>query len=118
MTLYQIDPQARTIEPVETEGGLDELVRLLDCRLIDVCARQDNRDALVVDDEALYNEPLPPAFRFAGYGPIHGPALLTGCNDEGETTTPAYSLAEARARIKWLGEVQTKPQMVVLGWDC
>ena len=72
MRLIKIDPTAQTVEAVETNGQLQDLYQLIGCRTIDVCARQPNGDALTVDDEALLDEPQPPAFVFNGYGPIHG----------------------------------------------
>ena len=111
MRLIKIDPQMRTVEAVESPGTLGDLYRLIDCRMIDVCARQDNGDSLTVDDEALYLEPQPPAFSFAGYGPIHGIALLTGTDDEGGTAEPAMTVEQATNSITWLGNVYTRPSL-------
>lgn len=113
MRLIKIDPQAKTVEAIETPGTLSDLYRLIDCRMIDVCARQDNGDSLTVDDEALYLEPQPPAFSFNGYGPVHGIALLTGTDDEGGTAEPAMTVEQATKCIAWLGDVYTRPSLTV-----
>ncbi|MDB5243657.1 MAG: hypothetical protein JWP57_4282 [Spirosoma sp.] len=113
MRLIKIDPQAKTVEAIDSPGTLSDMYRLLDCRMIDVCARQDNGDSLTVDDEALYLEPQPHAFCFNGYGPIHGIALLTGTDEEGGTEGPAMSVEEASQCIEWLGYVYTRPSLTV-----
>lgn len=114
MQLIKINPQTKTVEAIESTGVLGDLYRIIDCRMIDVCARQDNGDSLTVDDEALYLEPQPHAFTFNGYGPIHGIALLTGTDDEGGTEEPTMSLEEAEKSIRWLGDVYTKPSLMVV----
>jgi hypothetical protein len=116
MKLIKIDPQNRTVEYVESSGTLADMYRLIDCRMIDVCARQDNGDALTVDDEALYLEPQPAAFMYNGFGRIHGVALLTGCDDEGGTAEPVTSLEEATELVQWLGDVHTRPTLIVISY--
>ena len=117
MKLIKIDPQNRTVETIESSGTLAEMYRILDCRMIDVCARQDNGDALTVDDEALYAEPQPAAFFFKGYGPFHGVALLTGCDEEGETDEPLTTIEQATRQIEWVGEVHTRPVLFFVGFN-
>lgn len=109
MRLIKIDPRAQTVEAVETNGELHDLYRLIGCRTIDVCGYQPNGDALTVDDEALFTEPQPPAFSFNGYGPIHGVALLTGCDEECETIEPTLSVSATEDAVTWLGEIHTEP---------
>lgn len=111
MKLIKIDPQTKTIEAIESTGTLKDMYRLIDCRFIDVCARQDNGDSLTVDDEALYLEPQPAAFSFNGSGPIHGIALLTGTDEEGACAEPLMSVEQALDYVSWLGEIVTKPTL-------
>ena len=113
MKLIKIDPQNHTVEVVETPGTLQDMYEILDCRIIDVCARQDNGDALIIDDEALFLEPQPAAFSYNGYGRIHSVALLTGCDEEGETCEPIATLEEVTSKLVWLSDVYTKPSIVV-----
>lgn len=114
MRLIKIDPQSRTVEHIETPGTLQDLYEILDCRMIDVCARQDNGDALVIDDEALFLEPQPDAFSYNGYGRIHGVALLTGNDEEGETCEPTATIAQVTRNIQWLGQAHTIPFLTVI----
>jgi hypothetical protein len=116
MRLIKVDPQNQTLEYVESTGTLDDMYRLLNCRMIDVCARQRNGDALTVDDEALFLEPQPAAFSYNGFGRIHGVALLTGCDDEGQTVEPLTTLEEAHQHITWHGDVYTKPTLILIGF--
>ena len=111
MRLIKIDPQAQTVEAIESTGTLQDMYRIIDCRLIDVCARQDNGDSLTVDDESLSLETQPAAFSFNGEGPIHGVALLTGSDDEGDCAEPNMTIAQALKYVSWLGEVLTKPTL-------
>ncbi|MFD1140821.1 hypothetical protein ACFQ4C_06865 [Larkinella insperata] len=114
MNLIKIDPSAQTVEIINTPGDLKDFYQIIGCRMIDVCARQNNGDALTVDDEALYLEPQPDAFSFAGYGPIHGIAVLSGCDGEGETAEPRMSLEEARKVVNWLGAAYTAPYLNII----
>lgn len=116
MKLIKIDPQNRTVEYVESDGSLEDTYRILDCRMIDVCARQRNGDALTIDDEALFQEPQPAAFTYNGFGRVHGVALLCGSDEEGATDVPATPLDEATRQIKWLGEIHTRPMLTVFGF--
>ena len=116
MRLIKIDPKHRTVETVDSNGTLGALRQLIDCRVIDVCARQANGDALTVDDEALFLEPQPAAFNFDGFGPIHGIAVVTGCDEEGETVEPTMTVEGVTERIEWLGEIHTTPALTVYSW--
>jgi hypothetical protein len=112
MKVIKIDPQTQTIEAIESSGTLRDMYRLIDCRFIDVCARQDNGDSLTVDDESLDSDPLPMAFSFNGIGPIHGVALLIGTDEEGDCTEPSMSIDQATEYVSWLGEIVTLPSIV------
>ncbi len=109
MKLIKIDPATQTIEVIETAASLHDFYQIIGCRCIDVCARQGNGDALTVDDEALFQQPQPLAFSFGGYGPIHGIAVLAGCDDEGETTEPKISLDQAKRMVSWLAAAYSAP---------
>ncbi len=63
MRLIKIDPSTKTVEYIDNDGHLDALLAVIGCRMIDICAHQANGDALTVDDEALFLEPQPAAFR-------------------------------------------------------
>ena len=116
MNLIKIDPQTKTVSTVESTGTLQDMYRLIDCQFIDVCARQNNGDSLTVDDDALSLDPQPPAFSFNGFGPIHGVALLTGTDAEGDCIEPSMSIAQAQKLISWLGEIYTPADIFVTSW--
>jgi hypothetical protein len=116
MRLIKINPETRTVEHLDSAGNLNAMREAIGCQWIDVCARQDNGDALTVDDEALFLEPQPAAFHFDGYGPIHGIAILSGTDEEGETIEPAMSLEEATEKVQWVGRIHTEPQLTIVSW--
>ncbi|KAA9341197.1 DUF3846 domain-containing protein [Larkinella humicola] len=109
MKLIKIDPAAQTIEVIDTAATLHDFFQIIGCRCIDVCARQGDGDALTVDDEALFQRPQPLAFSFGGYGPIHGIAVLSGSDEEGETTEPKMGIEAAKRMVSWLGAAYTAP---------
>lgn len=104
LNLIKIDPEKRTIEMVQTAGTLEDMYGLIGCDLIDVCARQDNGDALTVDDDFLFKDTRPVAFSFGEFGPIYGTAILAGLDGEGETAEPTLSLEEAKDLVGWIGD--------------
>ncbi len=114
MQLIKIDPHAQTVEVLECNGSLFALREEIGCRMIDVCARQDNGDSLTVDDESLFMEPQPPAFSYNRFGPIHGVGLLTGTDDEGACAQPLTTLETARSLVSWMGEIYTAPSLTVV----
>ena len=116
MKLIKIDPVNRRISSEESDGSHQWFYQQINCRLLDVCARQPSRDALVVDDESLEADPQPPAFLFDGFGPVHGIAIVTGCEREGALTEPAFTLAEVTERVSWLGAIYINPDIRVTSW--
>ncbi len=116
MNFIKIDSQTRSITLVQSTGKNESLRQLIDCDSIDMCARQGNGDALAVDDDALSLDPQPAAFRFDGFGPIHGVAIVVGSNRAGETQEPALTVAEVSQRIAWLGNIYTEPTGQFIAW--
>ncbi|WP_018620773.1 hypothetical protein [Spirosoma luteum] len=116
MIFIKIDPQACTVTTVEGDAGNESFCNLIGCQFLDVCARQDNYDALLIDDDGLSLDPQPPAFSFNGFGPIHGIAIVAGCDEDGKTTEPVYTVEQVLRRIKWLGNICTKPAIFVTSW--
>lgn len=117
MNFIKIDPQTRTVSIVESDGSNESFCRLIGAQFLDVCARQDNHDALLMDDDALNSDPQPQAFEFDGFGPLHGIAIVTGCNWDGKTTEPAYTVEQIAERVTWLGGIHTKPVLQWMGWQ-
>ena len=114
-----IDPAKRTIEEVELmANSLPALYEHIGCRTIDFVCRMPNGDALIVDDEALLSEPQPPAFKFAYFTyPIHGIALVVGCNSRGRTIAPTLTIHQVRNLVKFLGDIHTEPTIGVYSWE-
>ncbi|CCH57568.1 hypothetical protein BN8_p06754 (plasmid) [Fibrisoma limi BUZ 3] len=115
MNFIKIDPYACTVTTVEGDGSNESFCQLLGSEFWDVCARQHNHDALLVDDDALSRNPQPPAFSFDGIA-VHGIAIVTGCDWDGKTTEPTFTVEQVVERITWLGAVQTKPALVWKAW--
>ncbi len=114
-----IDPIRQVVEEIELNiNSLSALHDHIGCRTIDVVCRQTNGDALTVDDEALLSEPQPPAFRFENYPyRIHGIAIVSGCDEEGNSIAPISTLEEISRRVRFLGYVYTKPSMSFISWQ-
>ncbi len=113
MNFIKIDPWTRTVAVVAGDGSNRSFCNLIGCQFLDVSARQDNRDALLIDDDALSLYPQPPAFTFDGFSPTHGIAIVAGSNWNGKTTEPAFTVDEVVQRIDWLGNVYTQPAISV-----
>lgn len=98
-----IDPFEKTITPVYYDGDFHSIYTLIDCGTFDVvrCGKYD----LFVDDEGLFKENQA-FFMVADYPqPLAGKALVTGCDEEGNTVPPAITLEELEARILWVAGV-------------
>lgn len=117
--VISIDPTRRVVEEINLNANsLRALYDHIGCQCIDIVCRQPNGDALTVDDEALLMEPQPPAFQFGGYyGRIHGIAIVTGCDDEGNTIAPASTVEEIRQKVRFIGDVYTKPFLTVVSFN-
>lgn len=116
MNFIKIDPWMRTVAVVAGDGSNGSFCNLIGCQFLDVSARQDNHDALLIDDDALSADPQPPAFTFDGFGPTHGIAIVAGSDWDGKTTEPAFTVDEVAQRIDWLGNVYTQPAILVSTW--
>lgn len=119
LKVISIDPTRQVVEEIELKNNsLSATREHIGCQCIDIVCRQPNGDALTVDDEALLVEPQPPAFQFDGYyGRIHGIAIVTGCDDEGNTIAPASTVEEIRQKVNFLGDVYTEPFLMVVSFD-
>ena len=117
--VISIDPTRQVVEEVELNvNSLRALYNHIGCQTIDVICRQPNGDALTVDDEALLVEPQPPAFQFAGYhSRIHGIAIVSGCDDEGNSIAPSMTVEEVRRKVRFIGDVYTEPFIAVMSFD-
>lgn len=100
-----IDPKAKTISPVDTDGSLDDMYRLMNCDDIN-SVRVTRDDMLWVDGEGFLKPDLP-VFRLAGYGhPLAGKGLVLGIDAAGESCSVS-PVAEGllRAKVQWSVQV-------------
>lgn len=104
-TAYLIDPEQRTIEPVnltQQPTALDEIYRHLGCRTISAVTL-NARDNVYVDDEGLINGPVYQFFGLKGVGqPIAGRGLVVGIDGDGNDIAPQTSLDALKARVVFI----------------
>lgn len=115
--VYLIDVCKQCVTEVFYNGTLAHLYELLNCRLIDLTARQPNRDGIYCADE-LPDEPELTAFRLRSTGQvIYGNGLWVGCDDEGETVGPVTPFERVRKEIEFLGLIPYQlPPIMVWSW--
>lgn len=98
--VYFIDPELRTI----CEGtcrSLEDLQAAVG-GLITIATEFENKDAVFVNDEGLFNV-IKHWFSIDGalYQPFCGPAVIAGCDDEGETVDVKTSFDDFKKLIKF-----------------
>ena len=100
MIAYLIDPHAKTVEQVDYSGEYQDIYKLIDARTFDV-ARLAEGDGIFIDDEGLMvDEPV--FFKHKDYRhPLVGKGLVLGCDDEGNSISPACTLDELRAQVSF-----------------
>ena len=112
--LLKIDPYLESVYPVEVSDSLSDICRQIGARRLAVAGQQPDLsgelppvscpDAAYCDEEALYEQPLPPAFRLRTTGHIiYGCALWHGVTEQGALRRPAWSLTELTAHVEFLG---------------
>ena len=99
---YLINPEQQTIETVHLTGGvhhLDDIQRLLECRIITL-APLDGTDGIYCDDEGLLRNDVQHFFGVRGRAePIAGRGLVVGVDDNGYDTRPRLTLKALRKRV-------------------
>lgn len=102
VTGYLINPEHQTIEAVSLKGGghhLDDIQRLLDCRIITL-APLDGTDGIYCDDEGLLRNDVQHFFGVRGRAePIAGRGLVLGVDGDGFDTSPSFTLEALRERV-------------------
>ena len=87
--LLKIDPYLEKVYPVDIDDSLVDVCRQIGARRLTIAGQQSIGQTTVLmlaycDDEALYTEPLPPAFRLRTTGHIiYGCALWHRVTQEG-----------------------------------
>lgn len=77
-----IDPVAKSIAAIDTEGTLDDLYRHLACTQVEAVTLAAG-ELLYFDEEALFADEPGPFFALKGYDPIAGRGLIIGIDGEG-----------------------------------
>lgn len=99
MLAYLIDPLAKTVIAIKHDGGLQDIYRQLNCRLIDA-VRLNEGDTVYIDDEGALYEPTAEngVFNLKGHPfPLYGRGMVLGSNDKGVSVEPKISLAAMTA---------------------
>ena len=107
--LLKIDPYLEKVYPVDIDDSLVDVCRQIGARRLTIAGQQsigtdDCSDAAYCDDEALYTEPLPPAFRLRTTGHIiYGCALWHRVTQEGRLQAPAWTQSELTDQVEFIG---------------
>ena len=112
--LLKIDPYLESVYPVDVSDSLTDTCRQIGARRLTIAGQQsDNSDAVqftvapdaaYCDEEAIHQEPLPPAFRLRTTGHIiYGCALWHRVTESGELQPSAWSLFELSDQVEFLG---------------
>lgn len=107
--LLKIDPYLEKVYPVDIDDSLTDVCRQIGARRLTIAGQQsigmdDCSDAAYCDDEALYTEPLPPAFRLRTTGHIiYGCAIWHRVTQEGVLQASTWSQLELTNQVEFLG---------------
>lgn len=107
--LLKIDPYLEKVYPVDIDDSLTDVCRQIGARRLTIAGQQsismdDCSDAAYCDDEALYTEPLPPAFRLRSTGHIiYGCAIWHRVTQEGVLQASTWSQVELTNQVEFLG---------------
>jgi hypothetical protein len=104
MRAVLIDPEARTVTDVDTDGSLDSIRTAIGCAYIEGHNLRDgSSDILYVDEEALihHNPTIPYPFRL-DYRLWYGKGLVLGVTGDGEPCPPQLTANDIRRRVRFL----------------
>lgn len=104
MKAFLINPFEKSITEVEHNGDYREIYKLCDYQTFDV-VRLEEGDGIYVDDEGLLKTIAADSFFSLPATHPHqayvGKALVLGCDEEGNSTSPKISLEELKARVRF-----------------
>lgn len=99
MKAFLIDPAARTVTPVDVEGGIDGVRRLIGFPTVDSDEIDLNGDRLFFDEECfIRSAPGSPRFRVDSLAPVAGRGLVVGSSAQGKELADAVIGLEALQR--------------------
>ena len=106
---YLINPNDRTVKAVEYSGDYKDIYKLIDdstfeCADIDFDPETNTRVTIFVDGEGLLNiNPDDMFFLHAGtIYPLKGKGLILGCDENGESVSPALSLSDVEDALTYM----------------
>ena len=107
MRAILIDPQARSVEAVETSGKLDDIYRLVGCKVIEA-VYLSKTDVMYVDEEGLLKSPTTQAFfGLADSEPICGRGLIFSDN-RGENASTTLRVPDVFQAVVWYDTVKSE----------
>lgn len=117
-----INPTLKTVEIVELKPTLQNIVDLLECRLITSTYFDNSTDVLYIDDEGLFTDK---DFFVIGDNPqpLAGNGIVMGSiqgEDGVDDTNPHASLEEIREMVTFLDKgtfIQPDPAMIFMSWE-
>ena len=96
---FLIDPAARTITPVDIEGGVDGVRTLIGFATVDSDEIDDNGDRLFFDEECfIRSAPGSPRSRLDNLAPVAGKGVVVGSSARGKALADAVIGLEALRR--------------------
>jgi len=96
---FLIDPAVRSVTPVDIEGGLDGVRRLIGHATVDSDEIDDNGDRLFFDEECFIRAaPGSPRFRLDRLAPVAGRGVIVGSSAQGKELADAVIGLEALQR--------------------
>ena len=96
---FLIEPAARSVTPVDIEGGLDGVRRLIGHTTVDSDEIDDNGDRLFFDEECFIRAaPGSPRFRLDRLAPVAGRGVIVGSSPQGKEFADAVIGLEALQR--------------------
>lgn len=118
MKAFLINPKANTISQVETDGGLADMYRLLDCSLVDVVSDVIPGHDLWIDDEGLLFEDEAPHglfhSRLTGQM-LAGLALVLSNNGEGDCAPATCSADDVAKYVNPIADINHDEHAIYLG---
>tara|TARA_R100001460_G_scaffold1072_5_gene4344 strand:+ start:756 stop:1127 length:372 start_codon:yes stop_codon:yes gene_type:complete len=106
---YLINPETGTVKTVEHNGDYRHIYDLIDARTFDVVdidfdPDTNTRVSLYIDGEGLLDiKPDDLFFKHVGsVYPFKGKGLVLGCDENGETVSPAVSLPDLENSLTYM----------------
>lgn len=100
-----IDAVNRTVTEIEV-GGLDDMYEAMRVDLVTIGCQLDEINDIFVDDEGLLKSPEHFFYYEGAHQPFAGSGLVLGKDAEGETVSTTKTLAEIKAKVKFLNPLQ------------